>query len=177
MLSRFSVGTYQGNEPTRSASGNTGPRSPQLTEPLWTDPGLKNGISVRNLISTYPPPQKKKKKKRRRGMNRRTFPQSQIIMTSAADWALLHPPFFFWLGLFIYLTGRLLLESVPLILPLKLKAKEQRLLKMAKLAVSQKSLLSASLNWECCHSWPPRETVSSVWRGLQTCLARELYQC
>ena len=63
MLSRFSVGTYQGKEPTRSASGNTGPRSPQLTEPLWTDPGLKNGISVHMLISTL------KKKKRRRGMN------------------------------------------------------------------------------------------------------------
>ena len=24
----------------------------QLTEPLWTDPGLKSGIGVRKLIST-----------------------------------------------------------------------------------------------------------------------------
>ena len=30
----------------------TQPQSPQLAEPLWTDPGLKSGISVRKLIST-----------------------------------------------------------------------------------------------------------------------------
>ena len=29
-------------------SGNT---RPQSSEPLWTDPGLKNGISVRELMS------------------------------------------------------------------------------------------------------------------------------
>ena len=44
----------------------------QLAEPLWTDPGLKSGISVRELISTW-----KKKKKPRRGMNCRTL--SQIL--------------------------------------------------------------------------------------------------
>ena len=33
-------------------SGNTRPQSSQLAEPLWTDPGLKSGISVRELIST-----------------------------------------------------------------------------------------------------------------------------
>ena len=43
MLSRHSVGTYQGNEPTRNSSGNTRPQSSQLAEPLWTDPGLKKG--------------------------------------------------------------------------------------------------------------------------------------
>ena len=51
-LSRHSVGTYQGNELTCNRSGSTRARSPQLAEPLWTDPGLKSGISVRELIST-----------------------------------------------------------------------------------------------------------------------------
>ena len=40
----------------------------QFAEPQWTGPGLKSGISVRELISTL-------KKKRRRGMNCRTFAQ------------------------------------------------------------------------------------------------------
>ena len=35
------------------SSGNTQEQSSQLAEPLWTDPGLKNGISVRELISTF----------------------------------------------------------------------------------------------------------------------------
>ena len=38
---------------------NIRPQSPQLAEPLWTDPGLKSGISVRELIFTW-----KKRKKR-----------------------------------------------------------------------------------------------------------------
>ena len=50
------------NDFTRNSSGNTRQQSSQLAEPLWTDPGLKSGISVRELISTNPPPQKKKKK-------------------------------------------------------------------------------------------------------------------
>ena len=33
------------------SSGNTQPQSSQLTEPLWTDPGVKSGISVCELIS------------------------------------------------------------------------------------------------------------------------------
>ena len=33
-------------------SGNTQPQSSQLAEPLWTDPGLKSGTSVRELIPT-----------------------------------------------------------------------------------------------------------------------------
>ena len=57
-LSRHSVGTYQENELTRNSSGNTPSQSSQLAEPLWTDPGLKRGISVHKLISTL------KKKKR-----------------------------------------------------------------------------------------------------------------
>ena len=61
-------GNLSGNKLTRNLSGNTRPQSSQLTEPLWTDPGLKSGIFVRELIFT-----KKKKKKRWRGMNSQTF--------------------------------------------------------------------------------------------------------
>ena len=39
-------------------SGHVQLQSPQLVEPLWTDPGIKSGISVRELSSTS----KKKKK-------------------------------------------------------------------------------------------------------------------
>ena len=53
-----------------SSPGNTRSQSSQLAEPLWTNPGVKSGISVRKLISTY---QNKNKKKRRQGMNCRTF--------------------------------------------------------------------------------------------------------
>ena len=41
-----------GNELTRNLSGNFRPRSSQLAEPLWIDPGMKSGISVRELIFT-----------------------------------------------------------------------------------------------------------------------------
>ena len=51
MLSRHSVGTYQGNEVKRN-SWNAQLQSSQLTELLWTDPGLKGGICARELIST-----------------------------------------------------------------------------------------------------------------------------
>ena len=33
-------------------TGNIRPQSSQLAEPLWTDPGIKNGISVCKLMST-----------------------------------------------------------------------------------------------------------------------------
>ena len=46
-------------------SEKTQPQLSQLAEPLWTNPGLKSGISVRELSSTL----KKKKKKCRWGMN------------------------------------------------------------------------------------------------------------
>ena len=39
------------NELTLLSSSNTRPQSSQLAEPLWTDPGLKSEISVRELIS------------------------------------------------------------------------------------------------------------------------------
>ena len=57
LLCRHSVGTHKENEVTRNSSGNTQPQSSQLAQPLWTDPGLKNGTSMRKLISTL----KKKK--------------------------------------------------------------------------------------------------------------------
>ena len=44
-------GKLLGNELTRNSSGKTRSQSSQLAEPLWTDSGLKNGISVRELIS------------------------------------------------------------------------------------------------------------------------------
>ena len=50
-------GNLSGNELTRNLSRNTRPQSSQLAEPLWTDFGLKSGISVRELTSTL----KKKK--------------------------------------------------------------------------------------------------------------------
>ena len=55
-------GNLSGNELTRNSSGNTRSQSSQLVEPLWTDPGLKSGISVRDLISI-----KKRKKKAQAG--------------------------------------------------------------------------------------------------------------
>ena len=41
-----------GNELSRNLSGNIRPQSSQLSEPLWTDPGINSGISVREIIST-----------------------------------------------------------------------------------------------------------------------------
>ena len=58
-LSRHSVGTYPGNELARDLPGNIRPQLSQLAQPLWTDPGIKIGISVRQLTFTL----KKKKKK------------------------------------------------------------------------------------------------------------------
>ena len=44
VLSRHSMGTYQGNELTRNPSENACPQSSQLAEPPWIDPGLKGGV-------------------------------------------------------------------------------------------------------------------------------------
>ena len=54
-------GNLSGNELTRNLSGNNRPQSSQLAEPLWTDPGIKSGIDVRELIFT------KKKEKAQAG--------------------------------------------------------------------------------------------------------------
>ena len=72
LLSRDNVGTYTENELTSNLSGNIRPRSSQLAEPHWTGPGIKSGISVRELISTL------KKKRRRLGMDGRTFFQRSL---------------------------------------------------------------------------------------------------
>ena len=50
-------GNLSGHELTRNSLGNTRSQSSQFAKPLWTDPGLKSGISVRELISNL----KKKK--------------------------------------------------------------------------------------------------------------------
>ena len=52
ILSMHSVGTLSGNKLTHNSSGNTRSQSSQLAEPLWTNPGIKSGISVHKLIST-----------------------------------------------------------------------------------------------------------------------------
>ena len=51
-LSRRSVETYTENELVRNLSRNIRAQSSQLSEQLWTDPGIKSEISVRDLIST-----------------------------------------------------------------------------------------------------------------------------
>ena len=53
-----------------NSSRNIRPQSSQLAEPLWTDPGIKSGIRVREL-SLH---KKKKRKKEQGGMNGWTFP-------------------------------------------------------------------------------------------------------
>ena len=60
-LSRHSVETYPETF-TRNLPGNIQPQSPQLAVPLWTDPGIKSGISVRELISTLKKKKTRKKK-------------------------------------------------------------------------------------------------------------------
>ena len=45
-------GNLSRNELIHYLSGNTLSQSSQLTEPLWTDSGLKSGISVGELIFT-----------------------------------------------------------------------------------------------------------------------------
>ena len=57
LLSRHSVGTYPETSSHTTCQGTFWLQSSQLTEPLWTDPGTKSGISVCKLISTL----KKKK--------------------------------------------------------------------------------------------------------------------
>ena len=51
-------GNLSENELTLNLSGNLQLQSSQLAEPLWTDPGIKIGISVRKLVSPSPPKKK-----------------------------------------------------------------------------------------------------------------------
>ena len=46
-------GNLSGNELTSNLSGNSQLQLSKLAETLWTDPGLKSGISLRELISTF----------------------------------------------------------------------------------------------------------------------------
>ena len=59
-------GSLSGNKLTHNSSGSIQPKLSQLAEPLWTDPDLKNGISVHKLVSTSKEKKKKKKKKKKR---------------------------------------------------------------------------------------------------------------
>ena len=70
-LSTHSVDTSPETSSHAILSGNIRPQSSQLAEPLWTNSGMKSGISVRELISTLH--FKKKKKKPWREMHGRTF--------------------------------------------------------------------------------------------------------
>ena len=73
-------GNLSRNELIHNLSETTQPQSSQLAEPLWTDPGLKSGISLHELISISEKNNNKNgqtNKKRRRGMNGLTF--SQIL--------------------------------------------------------------------------------------------------
>ena len=51
-LSRHTVGTYQESSSHATRHGTLRQTS-QLAEPLWIDPGIKSGISVRELIFTF----------------------------------------------------------------------------------------------------------------------------
>ena len=70
---RAECGNLSGNELTRNSSGNTRSQSSQLAEPLWTDPYVKSGISLRELIPTI-----KKKQKNSQAGNElsNVFPKS-----------------------------------------------------------------------------------------------------
>ena len=69
-------GNLSENELTRNSSGNTQPQLSQLVEPLRTDPGVKSGISVRELIPAKNTKTKTKQNNLQAGMNDRTFFQN-----------------------------------------------------------------------------------------------------
>ena len=74
-LSRHSVGTYSEMSSHATCQGRFGhTQSSQFAEPLWTDPGIKSGISGRELIIYF-----KKTKKRRWGIMVKHSPK---ILTS-----------------------------------------------------------------------------------------------
>ena len=73
-LSRHSAGTYLETSSHATRQGTFGQICLSSLSHLWTDPGLKSGISARELISTTK--KKKKKNRLRRGMNGRTFFQN-----------------------------------------------------------------------------------------------------
>ena len=72
MLSRHSVGTYQGNELTLNLWQNASFQLSQLAELLWTDSGQKSGSGVHELISML-------KSKCSRGMIHPTSPKNPCM--------------------------------------------------------------------------------------------------
>ena len=52
LTQRHRVGSYKETSSHATSQWNTWPQSSRLAEPLWTDPGLRSEISVRDLIST-----------------------------------------------------------------------------------------------------------------------------
>ena len=74
VLSRYSAGSYQGNELTRSPSGNARPQLSQLAEPMWSDPSLESGTDAYELIST---PKKKKERKKEKEKKKK---QKRLIL-------------------------------------------------------------------------------------------------
>ena len=60
LFSSVQFSPFTGNDLTCNLSGNIQPQSSQLAEPLWTDSGIKSGISVCKLISTSKKEGKKK---------------------------------------------------------------------------------------------------------------------
>ena len=67
---------------------NIRPQQSQLAEPLWTDHGLKSGISVRKLMFTLKKKIKKNANRHRQGMNGQTFSHTPHKQRKK-------PPFFF----------------------------------------------------------------------------------
>ena len=51
-LCRHSEGTYLETTSHATRQGTLGHSRVSIAEPLWTDPGLKSGISVREQLST-----------------------------------------------------------------------------------------------------------------------------
>ena len=82
-LSRHSVRTYPETS-SHATSQETFGQSSQLAEPLRTDPGLKNRISVHELIFTSK--KKKKKKKAQAGKDwSYSLPKSSQALKKATD--------------------------------------------------------------------------------------------
>ena len=77
LWSRHSVETYPGTRSHATCQGTLG-HSHQLAGPLWTDPGVKSGISLCELISTS----KKKKGKRKSAGGERMSEHSPTILTT-----------------------------------------------------------------------------------------------
>ena len=82
-LSGLRVGTYPETSSHATCQGTLG-QSSQLAEPLWTDPGLKNIISVHELIFTS---KKKKKKKKAQAGKEWSYilPKSSQALKKATD--------------------------------------------------------------------------------------------